>query len=164
MTNSPSAQNWPARGGPHHQAAFMKRGLTGPCFAGDCGAYRLVCLLMHPLIYSARIEHRLHARHCTGICEHEQRDQHLHPQELILRWQKQTASQVREKQEEERRARGRNGSPSSILAWKVSRTEETGGPQSMGSRRPRPTERLTLPYLEQKRRGAPGEWGERERA
>ena len=99
-------------------------------------AYRLVCLLTHPLIYSARIEHRLHARRCTDICEHEQRDKHLHPQELILRRQKQTTSQIGENQEEERRTREKEmAAHSSILARKISWTEEPGGLHSMGSRR-----------------------------
>ena len=36
---------------------------------------------------------------------------------------------------------------SSILAWKISWTEEPGGLQSMGSQRVSMTERLTLTYL-----------------
>ena len=67
VTNSPSARNQPARGGRGHQARFMKRGLTRSRFIGDCGAFRFICPLVHPLIYSAHIECRLHARHC---CRH----------------------------------------------------------------------------------------------
>ena len=36
---------------------------------------------------------------------------------------------------------------SSILAWKISWTEEPGGLQSMGSQRVGTTERLTLTYI-----------------
>ena len=71
----------------------------------------------------------------AGICEHEQRDTHPQHQEHILRWQKQTAGQTGENQEEERRAREKARAPTPVSLPGKSRgqREEPGGLQSMGS-------------------------------